>query len=64
MLQVVDGFQQREADHGLGEQERQDARTVRGQNRQKLSPSRELAGSSGVATRRWCPRLCSTKKWP
>ena len=38
--------------------------TVRGRNIQKLSPSRALAGSSGVATRTWCPRLCSMKKWP
>ena len=26
--------------------------------------SRALAGSSGVATRTWWPRLCSTKKCP
>ena len=38
--------------------------TVRGRNCQKVSPKRELAGSSGVATRTWWPRLCSMKKWP
>ena len=38
--------------------------TVRGRNSQKLSPRREEAGSSGVATRTWWPRLCSMKKWP
>ena len=38
--------------------------TVRGRKAQKLSPIRALAGSSGVATRTWWPRLCSTKKWP
>ena len=38
--------------------------TVRGRKAQKLSPRRALAGSSGVATRTWWPRLCSMKKWP
>ncbi|SKV10104.1 Uncharacterised protein [Mycobacteroides abscessus subsp. abscessus] len=33
--------------------------TLRGQKPQKVSPNRELAGSSGVATRTWWPRLCS-----
>ncbi|SKW50735.1 Uncharacterised protein [Mycobacteroides abscessus subsp. massiliense] len=33
--------------------------TLRGQKPQNVSPNRELAGSSGVATRTWCPRLCS-----
>ncbi len=41
-----------------------DPETVRGRKAQKLSPRRELAGSSGVATRTWWPRLCSMKKWP
>ena len=39
-------------------------KTLRGRNSQKVSPKRELAGSSGVATRTWWPRLCSMKKWP
>ena len=34
--------------------------TVRGRKAQKVSPIRELAGSSGVATFLWWPRLCST----
>ena len=38
--------------------------TVLGRNAKKLSPRRELAGSSGVATRTWWPRLCSMKKCP
>ena len=37
---------------------------VRGRKPQIVSPIRELAGSSGVDTRTWCPRLCSMKKWP
>ena len=41
-----------------------DPSTVRGRKAQNDSPSRALAGSSGVATRVWWPRLCSTKKWP
>ena len=36
--------------------------TVRGQNRQNDSPRRLDAGSTGVATRTWWPRLCSMKK--
>src|SRR4029453_10213114 len=34
--------------------------TVRGRKAQKDSPSRALAGSSGVDTLTWWPRLCST----
>ena len=46
------------------QEERSEPARVRGRNAQKLSPRRELAGSSGVATRTWWPRLCSMKKWP
>ena len=36
----------------------------RSANFQMLSPMREEAGSSGVATSLWWPLLCSIKKWP
>ena len=39
--------------------ERRLPNTLRGKNSQKVSPKRDDAGSSGVATRTWWPRLCS-----
>src|SRR6267378_3834155 len=38
--------------------ERKLPHTLRGRNSQNVSPNRADAGSSGVATRTWCPRLC------
>src|ERR1700738_2021486 len=39
-------------------------KTDLGMKNQRLSPSRELDGSRGVATFTWWPRLCATKKCP
>ena len=45
-------------------EERRLPKMQRGRNTHRLSPIRALAGSPGVATRAWWPRLCSMKKWP
>ena len=38
------------------------AGTVRSRNATAVSPKRAVAGSSGVPTRAWWPRTCSTVK--
>ncbi len=59
-LRMVQAWLAQTIEPGLLEMPRRaEIPTLRGRKVQKLSPKRDDAGSSGVATRTWCPRLCS-----